>query len=72
MSNDTVNNVNIDVPMDTQAIKQPTTYTTDQACEIYNEGQKIGYISAIKQIRSKINDYLNDMIVIASSQSANS
>lgn len=41
-------------------------YTEEQAREIYNEGQKTGYIAAIKNIRANINDYLNDLIVAAS------
>lgn len=43
-------------------------YTEEQAREIYNEGQKSGYIAAIKNIRANINDYLNDLIVAASTQ----
>jgi hypothetical protein len=41
-------------------------YTEEQAREIYNEGQRSGYIAAIKNIRANINDYLNDLIVAAS------
>ena len=40
-------------------------YTDEQMREIYNEGQKSGYIAAIKQIRSNITDYLNDLIIAA-------
>jgi hypothetical protein len=43
-------------------------YTETQAREIYNEGQKTGYVAAIKQIRANINDYLNDLIVAAEAQ----
>ena len=31
--------------------------------EIYNEGQKSGYIAAIKHIRSSINDHLDNLII---------
>lgn len=40
-------------------------YTEEQAREIYNEGQKTGYIAAIKNIRANINDYLDNLIVAA-------
>jgi hypothetical protein len=50
---------------------KPTTYTEEQVRSIYNEGQKSGYIAAIKQIRANINDYLNDLIVAASMNSNN-
>ena len=55
---------------DTQSVdaeqKAPTVmYTEEQARSIYMEGQKAGYVSAIKQIRSNLNDYLNDLIVSA-------
>ena len=47
---------------------QPKMYTEEQVREIYNEGQKSGYIAAIKQIRSNINDYLDNLIVATSLQ----
>lgn len=44
--------------------KAPTVmYTEDQARSIYMEGQKAGYVSAIKQVRTIVNDYLNDLII---------
>ena len=55
---------------DTQSVdieQKATTvmYTEEQARSIYMEGQKAGYVSAIKQIRSNLNDYLNDLIISA-------
>lgn len=38
-------------------------YTENQLQIAYNEGQRAGYISAIKQIRSNINDYLDHLLV---------
>jgi hypothetical protein len=43
----------------------PKTYTEEQMREIFNEGQKSGYLSAIKTIRSNINDYLDNLIIAA-------
>ena len=43
----------------------PVTYTEEQVREIYNEGQKSGYTAAIKNIRSNINDYLDNLIIAA-------
>lgn len=43
-------------------------YTETQAREIYNEGQKTGYVTAIRNIRTNINDYLNDLIIAAETQ----
>lgn len=43
----------------------PKMYTEEQVREIYNEGQKSGYISAIKTIRTNINDYLDNLIIAA-------
>lgn len=49
----------------TQEKSSEPKYTEEQARDIYIEGQKTGYITAIKQIRSNLNDYLNDLIVDA-------
>lgn len=57
-------NVEEQLPLNEQQAPVPK-YTEEQAREIYNEGQKSGYIAAIKQIRSNINDYLNDLIIAA-------
>lgn len=43
----------------------PPTYTESQVREIYNEGQKSGYLAAIKNIRSNLNDYLDNLIIAA-------
>lgn len=62
------NDTNIHENISTEENKQtnvPKTYTEEQAREIYNEGQKSGYITAIRQIRSNLNDYLNDLIIAA-------
>ena len=52
----------------TQENDVPKMYTEEQMREIYNEGQKSGYIAAIKNIRSNINDYLDSLIIAASMQ----
>jgi hypothetical protein len=57
-------NVEEQLPLEEQA-QTPKFYTEEQVREIYNEGQKSGYIAAIKQIRVNINDYLNDLIIAA-------
>ena len=44
---------------------QPVTYTEEQLRTAYNEGQKTGFTAAVRQVRSAINDYLNDLIVSA-------
>lgn len=41
----------------------PVLYTENQVRAIYDEGQKNGYITAIKQMRADINDYLNDLLI---------
>ena len=41
----------------------PVTYTEEQIREIYSEGQKAGYIAAIRQIRANVNDYLDNLII---------
>ena len=41
----------------------PVTYTEEQIREIYSEGQKAGYIAAVKQIRANVNDYLDNLII---------
>lgn len=43
----------------------PKMYTDEQMREIFNEGQKSGYLSAIRTIRSNINDYLDNLIIAA-------
>ena len=43
----------------------PPTYTKNQVREIYNEVQKSGYLAAIKNIRSNLNDYLDNLIIAA-------
>ena len=49
----------------TEGKQAPVMYTEEQVREIYNEGQKSGYIAAIKNIRSNINDYLDTLIIAA-------
>lgn len=46
----------------------PKMYTEEQMREIYNEGQRSGYLAAIKNIRSNINDYLDNLIIAANMQ----
>lgn len=58
------------LPSEEQA-QTPKLYTEEQMHEIYNEGQRSGYIAAIKNIRSDINDYLNDLIIAAASGTNN-
>jgi hypothetical protein len=53
------------LPLEEQA-QTPKLYTEEQMREIYNESQRSGYIAAIKNIRSNINDYLDSLIVAAS------
>ena len=50
---------------------KPIMYTEEQMRQMYNEGQRSGYISALKQVRSEINDYISDLISAAKSASAN-
>lgn len=38
------------------------TYTQEQLQQAYNSGRTDGYITAIKQVRSEINDYLSDLL----------
>jgi glycyl-tRNA synthetase beta subunit len=59
---------NIKVTKQPEEENVPKTYTEEQMREIYNEGQRSGYIAAIKNIRSNINDYLDSLIVAASMQ----
>ena len=54
---------NIKVTKQPKEENVPKTYTEEQVREIYNEGQKSGYIAAIKTIRSNINDYLDNLII---------
>lgn len=49
--------------VDTEQKASPAVYTEEQARSIYMESQKAGYVSALKQVRAAINDYLNDLIV---------
>lgn len=51
------------LPLEEQ--QTPKMYSEEQMREIYNEGQKSGYISAIKTIRTNINDYLDNLIIAA-------
>lgn len=48
---------------DTSEKVTPITYTEEQMREAYNEGQANGFLSAIRQIRTELNDYLNDLVV---------
>lgn len=57
------NTVDNKVADDNSSNNGPILYTEQQIKAIYNEGQKTGYITAIRQIRSEINDYLNDLII---------
>lgn len=50
-------------PVLTKEQTASVTYTEEQIQQAYNEGQKSGYIAAIKNIRSNINDYLDSLIV---------
>ena len=43
--------------------KDVQVYTEDDMRTAYNEGQKTGYTAAVRQIRSAINDYLNDLLI---------
>lgn len=53
----------------TEASKEAApVYTEEQARDIYNEGQKSGYVAAIRNIRANLNDYLNDLIIAAEAQ----
>lgn len=52
----------------TQENDIPKMYTEEQIREIYNEGQRSGYLAAIKNIRSNINDYLDNLIIAANMQ----
>ena len=56
------NNVE-NVTPETESKDVPKTYTEEEVRNIYAEGQKVGYSSAVKQMRSDINDYLNDLLV---------
>ena len=51
------------LPLEEQ--QAPKMYSEEQMREIYNEGQKAGYIAAIKTIRTNINDYLDNLIIAA-------
>lgn len=57
------NNIQEQLPAEEQA---PVTYTEEQVRDIYNEGQKAGYIAAVKQIRANVNDYLDNLIIATS------
>ena len=48
----------------------PTYYTEEQARAIYQRGQTDGFISALKQVRSDVINYLNDSIVSLMSNSS--
>ena len=47
-------------------ISTPVTYTQEQLDEnmrnAYQQGYQVGVRSALKQVRSEINDYLSDLI----------
>lgn len=45
------------------AATQPATYTKAQVEEAFKEGQKSGFLSAIKQMRTLINNHLDDFIL---------
>ena len=63
---------NVEQATATETVKEDApVYTETQAREIYSEGQKNGYIAAIKQIRANVNDYLNDLIIAAEAQKGN-
>lgn len=51
------------LPSEEGQTQTPKLYTEEQMREIYNEGQKSGYIAAIKHIRSSINDHLDNLII---------
>jgi hypothetical protein len=57
------NTVDNKITNDSSSNDGPILYTEQQVKVIYNEGQKAGYITAIRQIRSEVNDYLNDLII---------
>jgi hypothetical protein len=65
MTDMTAENVDKQLPSEDQA-QTSNTYTEEQVREIYNEGLKSGYISAIKTIRSNMNDYLDQLIIATS------
>jgi hypothetical protein len=53
----------VNVTPETESKDVPKTYTEEDARNIYAEGQKVGYSAAVKQMRSDINDYLNDLLI---------
>lgn len=63
---------NVEQATETATVKEDApVYTESQAREIYGEGQRNGYIAAIKQIRANVNDYLNDLIIATEAQKSN-
>ena len=58
-----------DIKSDTQSTDKASETITlthdelqEQLREAYNKGLQTGFISATKQVRSEINDYLSDLI----------
>jgi uncharacterized protein (UPF0335 family) len=60
-------NVEQQLPLEEKQTPIPK-YTEEQVREIYSEGQKNGYVSAIKHIRSEVNDYLNELLIAVMKQ----
>lgn len=64
-----MNETNLNETAVSTEAETPVTYTAEQVeqeCKAaYQEGQKVGYVAAIRQIRNDINEYLNDLIVSA-------
>jgi hypothetical protein len=56
------NNIQTTTTADTEK-SAPVSYTEDQMREAYATGQKDGFATAIRKVRSEINDYLNDLLV---------
>ena len=70
MDNNTVANNNVETTAESKVTEEkassnngPVLYTEHQVRAIYDEAQKNGYITAIKQMRADINDYLNDLLI---------
>lgn len=64
-----VENENIQIEeMNTEEIgnenkEAANVFTEDDLRVAYNEGQKAGYAAAVRQIRTSVNDYLNDLLI---------
>jgi adenylate kinase len=58
-----INNVENETVQIEEQERDTQVFTEDDMRSAYNEGQKAGYAAAVRQIRTSVNDYLNDLLV---------